>query len=158
MRAQGINANIMSLGGIAIAIGAMVDSAIVMVENVHKRIEAEPLDFVQLAYSINVRNAERRLLPLAADKGVAVLINRPFEKGALFRRVKGRPLPDWAAEFDCATWGQFFLKFILGHPAATCVIPGTGKPKHMTDNLGAGRGRLPDEGERRKMTAFWDSI
>ena len=121
-------------------------------------IEAVPLDFVQCAYSLNVRNAEERLLPLAADKGVAVLVNRPFERGSLFRRVKGRPLPDWAAEFDCATWGQFFLKFILGHPAATCVIPGTGKPKHMTDNLGAGRGRLPDQGERRKIVRLWEEL
>ena len=92
-------------------------------------IEREPLDFVQFAYSIRARQAERRLLPLCAEKGVATLVNRPFEDGAIFRRVRGQPLPAWAADFDCQTWGQFLLKFILSHPAVTCVIPGTSKPK-----------------------------
>jgi len=121
-------------------------------------IAREPIDFVQLAYSLEVRAAERRLLPLAADKGVAVLVNRPYEKGALFHRVRGRALPGWAAEIDCASWGQVFLKYILANPAVTCVIPGTSKPKHMIDNAGAGRGRLPDEAERQRMAAFWDSL
>jgi diketogulonate reductase-like aldo/keto reductase len=121
-------------------------------------IEAEPLDFVQLAHSLAVRAAEDRLLPLAADKGVAVLVNRPYEKGALFRRVKGRALPPWAAEFGAATWGKFFLKYILSHPAVTCVIPGTAKPHHMLDNLGAGRGRLPDVREREQMVRFWEGL
>jgi len=121
-------------------------------------IEREPIDFVQFAYSLDVRQAERRLLPLAAERGVATLINRPYEKGALFRAVRGKALPAWAAEFDCATWGQFFLKYILANPAVTCAIPGTSKAKHMLDNLGAGRGRLPDEGQRRKMVELWESL
>jgi diketogulonate reductase-like aldo/keto reductase len=121
-------------------------------------IEREPIDFVQLAHSLAVRAAEDRLLPLAADRGVAVLVNRPYEKGALFRRVKGRALPPWAADFGAATWGQFFLKYILSQPAVTCVIPGTAKPKHMADNLGAGRGRLPDTRERERMVRFWEGL
>jgi len=121
-------------------------------------IEAEPLDFVQLAYSIGVREAENRLLPLAAERDVAVLINRPYQGGGLFRAVRGQGLPDWAADFDCASWGQFFLKFILSHPAVTCVIPGTSKAKHMADNLGAGRGRLPDRAQRKRMLAHWQSL
>ena len=109
------------------------------------------LDFVQLPYSIVTREAEQRLLPLARDKGIAVLVNRPYEKGALFRRVRGKSLPAWAAEFDCHSWGQFFLKFILAHPAVTCIIPATGKVKHLVDNMAAGLGRLPDERQRQKM-------
>ncbi len=121
-------------------------------------IEREPIDFVQLAYSLNVRAAEERVLPLAADKGVAVLVNRPYEAGSLFRGVRGRDLPGWAAEIDCASWGQVFLKFILSNPAVTCVIPGTSKPKHMADNAGAGRGRLPDAAERQRIVDFWESL
>ena len=121
-------------------------------------VEAEDLDFVQCAYSISVRDAERRLLPVCAERGVATLINRPYENGRVFRRMGGRPLPPWAADFDCASWGQFFLKFVLSHPVATCVIPGTSKPKHMTDNAAAGRGRLPDATQRARMAALWDDI
>jgi len=117
-----------------------------------------PLDFVQFAYSIGERAPEKRMLAFAREKGVAVLINRPFEAGDMFGRVRGKPLPDWAAEFDCRSWGQFFLKYILGHPAVTCVIPGTSKPRHMVDNLGAGRGLLPDAAMRRKMADFWDKL
>ncbi len=115
-------------------------------------------DFVQVNYSIADRTAESRVLPAAKDAGAAVLINEPFASGGLFRRVRGKPLPDWAAEFDAATWGQFFLKFILAHEAVTVVIPGTAKAEHMKDNLAAGRGRLPDRAMRARMTAFVDAL
>ncbi len=121
-------------------------------------IRAEAIDFVQLAYSIDVREAEARLLPLAAERGVAVLVNQPFSTGDLFRQVRGKALPEWVGEFDCATWGQFFLKFILGHAAVTCVIPGTAKPEHMRDNIGAGLGQLPDKAQRRRMVTHWESL
>ena len=114
----------------------------------------ESIDFVQLPYSIVTRDAEERLLPAAAASGVAVLVMRPFEEGALFARVRGKPLPPWAADFDCASWAQFFLKFILGHPAVTCPIPATASAKHLRDNLGAGRGRLPDAATRKKMIEY----
>lgn len=109
------------------------------------------VDFIQINYNLSDRHAEKSLLPAARDLGVGVLVNRPFEEGALFNRVNGKQLPAWAAEFDCASWGQFFLKYILSHPAVTCVIPGTSKAKHLIDNLGAGMGRLPDETQRQKM-------
>jgi len=121
-------------------------------------LRTEDLDFIQLNYSIITREAEHRLLPLAQDRGVAVIVNRPFEKGALFRRTRGRSLPPWAADFDCASWGQFFLKFILSHPAVTCPIPSTGNPAHMMDNLAAGRGRLPAREQREKMAAFYADL
>jgi diketogulonate reductase-like aldo/keto reductase len=121
-------------------------------------IRAEPIDFVQLAYSIDVRAAETRLLPLVAERGVGVLVNRPFSTGGLFGRVRGKALPAWAAELDCASWGQFFLKFIIGHPAVTCAIPGTARPEHMRDNVGAGRGRLPAAAQRQRMAEYWDEL
>ena len=107
--------------------------------------------FVQLNYSMAERAAEQRLLPLAAELGLGVIVNRPFSQGELFPSVKGKPLPAWAAEIDCASWAQFFLKWILGHPAVTCVIPGTRLVAHMQDNLAAGRGRLPDAAQRARM-------
>lgn len=125
------------------------------VEAVVKR---EKPDFVELNYSIADREIERRLLPACADAGAAVLTALPFGRSSVFRAVKGKELPDWAKEFDAASWGQFFLKFLLGHKAVTAVIPGTTKADHMADNLGAGRGRLPDEAERRKMATFFASL
>jgi len=118
----------------------------------------EKLDFVQLNYSPTEPDAEQRLLPLAADKGVAVIANRPFENGALFRKVKGKPLPEWAADFDCTSWAQFSLKYIVSHPAVTCVIPATSNPRHLVDNMNAGIGRLPDERARRRMREFAASV
>lgn len=107
--------------------------------------------FVQFNYSLAEREAEHRLLPLCADLGIAVLVNRPFSQGELFPRVKGKPLPEWAKDIDCASWAQFFLKWILGHPAVTCAIPGTSKLRHLTDNIAAARGRLPDQAMRARM-------
>ncbi len=113
--------------------------------------------FIQINYSLGEREAERRVLPLAEDLGIAVLINRPYMTGRLFAAVRGRELPDWASEF-AESWGQFFLKFIVSHPAVTCAIPATSKPHHMADNLGAGFGAMPDAAARQKMAAFWESI
>jgi aryl-alcohol dehydrogenase-like predicted oxidoreductase len=128
----------------------------------HKELElilrTEPLDFVQFTYNMADRDIEDRLLPLAADRGIATLINRPFQRGDLFRRVKGEPLPEWSAEFDCRTWGQYFLKFIVSHPAVTCVIPATSKVHHMKDNMAAGFGRLPDAALRKQMLAHYASL
>ena len=109
------------------------------------------LDFVQFNYSPLTRVAEQRLLPLAAERGVAVLVNRPFEDGALFRSMHDKPLPAWAAELDATSWGQLALKFIASHPAVTCIIPATGKAAHLKDNLGGGRGRLPDARQREAI-------
>jgi aryl-alcohol dehydrogenase-like predicted oxidoreductase len=116
-------------------------------------IEREKIDFVQFNYSVATRDAEKRLLPLCADQGVGVLINRAFEDGNLFSRVQGKPLPVWAAEFGAKSWAQVFLKFVLAHPAVTCVIPATGKVKNLVDNLGAGVGALPDAKQREKIIA-----
>jgi diketogulonate reductase-like aldo/keto reductase len=114
-------------------------------------LKTEKLDFVQLPYSVVDRAAEKRLLPAAQDAGAAVLVMTPFESGDLFAKVKGKPLPDWAAEIDCTSWAQLFLKFLLGHPAVTCPIPATSKVKHVEDNLGALRGRVPDEEMRERI-------
>ncbi len=114
-------------------------------------LDREPLDFLQINYSLGEPEAAERLLPLAADKGVAVIINRPFGGGSLFRQVRNQPLPGWASEIDCTSWAQVLLKYVLSHPAVTCAIPGTGKPEHMRDNLGAGQGRMPDKDLRERM-------
>jgi diketogulonate reductase-like aldo/keto reductase len=109
------------------------------------------VDFLQINYSILRRKAEERLFPLAQERKVAVIVNQPFQQGALFSRVKSKTLPGWTDSFDCRTWGQFFLKFILAHPAVTCVIPGTSKPHHMADNISAAYGRLPNADDRDRM-------
>jgi diketogulonate reductase-like aldo/keto reductase len=114
-------------------------------------------DFIQINYSLGEREAEQRILPLARDLGIAVLINRPFQAGKLFRRVAGRPLPDFARAF-ADSWGQLFLKFIISHPAVTCAIPATSKPHHMADNLGAGFGELPDSSARARMFDFFSNL
>lgn len=119
---------------------------------------SEPLDFIQVNYSLASREAADEILPLAADRGVAVLVNVPFGRGRLFDAVGDRPLPDWTTEFDCESWGQFFLKYVISHPAVTCAIPATSKPRHMRDNMGAITGLLPDVETRRRMQAHLDSL
>ena len=123
--------------------------------DLEKVMRAEDLDFVQLNYSIAEPEAAERLLPLAQDRGIAILANRPFARGSLFKKVRGKNLPEWAKEFDCESWAQFFLKFVISHPAVTCAIPATSKPHHLVDNMKGGTGRLPDESLRRRM---FDSI
>lgn len=125
-------------------------------EEIEAVMRRETLDFVQLNYSLGERRAANRLLPLALDRGIAVVVNEPYNAGRLFRVVRGRELPAWAAEFDCASWAQFFLKYILAHPAVTVVIPATSDPEHLVDNMGAGLGRLPDPATRRRMEQFFD--
>lgn len=119
---------------------------------------SETLDFVQLNYDIATRGAEEVLLPLAEERGMAVLVNRPFGGGTLFPKVRGRELPDWALEFDCESWAQFFLKFVVSHPAVTCAIPATSNPRHAADNMGAGFGRLPDSATRERMARLIASL
>ena len=125
---------------------------------IEKWLKTGRYDFLQINYSLAERESERRLLPLARERKVGIVINRPFAEGAMFRRVRGKPLPEWAREIGAASWAQFFLKWILGHPAVTCAIPGTGRPEHMKDNLAAGLGALPDEAMRRRMAAHFDSL
>ncbi|WP_423194493.1 aldo/keto reductase [Cupriavidus sp. H18C2] len=116
-------------------------------------LRTEKVDFLQVNYSLAERNAEKTLLPLCEERGVAVLVNRPFQDGRLFAAVRGKPVPDWAGEIDCNSWGQLFLKFIVSHPAVTAAIPATSKPKNMADNLGAAFGRMPDTRERARIAA-----
>lgn len=116
------------------------------------------LDFVQLNYSLSEPEAEQTMLPLAQEQGVAVIVNRPFARGELFRATRSRPLPPWAAEFDCESWAQFFLKWVVAHPAVTCAIPATSDPGHLEDNMGAGFGRLPDAAQRQRMLQFMRSL
>jgi diketogulonate reductase-like aldo/keto reductase len=125
---------------------------------VEKCLKREKYDFLQINYSLAERESEQRLLPLCRESNVAVIANRPFAGSAMFQRVRGKPLPPWAAEIGAASWAQYFLKWIVGHPAVTCAIPGTGKPEHIADNVAAGFGALPDEKMRRKMAEYFDSL
>jgi len=126
--------------------------------DLEKIIRPGDVDFVQVNYSLAEPEAGRRLLAAAADSRTAVIVNRPFAEGAMFRRVNDKPVPDWAKEIGCASWAQFFLKWILGNPAVTCAIPGTRNPKHVADNLGAASGPLPDEAMRRRMSVYFESL
>lgn len=119
---------------------------------------SEPLDFVQFSYNIGNRDAEAQLLPLARDRGIATMINRPYQRGALFKRSAGQPLPAVAKDLGCSSWGQFFLKFIVGHPAVTCLIPATSKVHHMQDNMGANVGPVPDSKQREEMLRVFEAL
>ena len=123
-----------------------------------KLMRSEKLDFVQINYSLMEPEAEQSLLPLAHERGIAVLANRPLGAGDLFGKVRSKPLPDWASEFDCRSWAQFFLKWIVAHSAITCAIPATNKPGHLEDNMQGGTGRLPDPKTRRRMVEFVSSL
>lgn len=131
-------------------------------ENQYREFEqtmkAETLDFIQVDYALDNRNADERILPLAAERGMAVMINLPFGRGRLFQAVQGKNLPPWASEFDCKTWAQFFLKYIISHPAVTCAVPGMAKAEYVVDNLAAARGRLPDAVTRKRMENFIDGL
>jgi diketogulonate reductase-like aldo/keto reductase len=115
-------------------------------------------DFLQINYSLAEPQSAQRLLPLAQERKVAVIVNRPFAEGALFRRVRGKPLPPWAAELGIKSWAQYFVKWIVAHPAVTCVIPGTAKPEHLLDNLAGGAAPLPDDAQRRRMAEYYESL
>ena len=119
---------------------------------------AHKFDFIQVDLAIDNRGSQDRLLPLAQDRGMAVLINLPFGRGRPFQKVQGKPVPDFAREIDCTSWAQLFLKYIVGHPAVTTVIPGTEKVEYLIDNLGAARGRLPDAAMRKRMEAYFDAL
>ncbi len=119
---------------------------------------AEDLDFIQINYAADARDAAERILPLATDRGMGVLVNLPFGRGRLFSRVGDRELPAWASEIDCESWGQFFLTYVVSHPSVTAVIPGTTKAHHAVDNIGAAQGRLPDAAFRRRMEEFVDAL
>jgi diketogulonate reductase-like aldo/keto reductase len=125
---------------------------------VEQIMRSQPLDFVQVSYSAVERDVEARILPLARDRGIGVIVNRPFREGALIRSVKRHPLPGWASEIDCANWAEFLLKFIVSHPAIVCAIPATTSVTHVRENMAAARGRLPDEPMRRRMAAHVERL
>jgi diketogulonate reductase-like aldo/keto reductase len=125
---------------------------------VERLLKTKQYDFLQINYSLAESESGKRILPLARELGVAVIANRPFAEGAMFRRVRGKPLPPWAAELGIASWAQYFLKWIVSHPGVTCAIPGTGRPEHMVDNLAAGIGVLPDAAQRRRMAQHYASL
>lgn len=118
----------------------------------------ETLDFIQVDYALDDRNAAERIIPLAKDRGMAVMINLPFGRSRLFSAVQGKSLPDWAAEIDCKSWAQFFLKYLVAHEAVTCVVPGMARAEYVEDNIGAARGRLPDAAMRKRMEGFIDAL
>ena len=126
--------------------------------DVEKIMRAQPLDFVQITYNILDREIENRILPLARDRGIGVIVNRPFREGALLQKIARHPLPGWAAGIDCANWAQFILKFIVSHPAVTCAIPATTRVDHVRENMGAARGRLPDQAMRSRMIAYVEKL
>lgn len=123
-----------------------------------KIMQSQSLDFIQLTYNMRDREAENRLLPLAKELGIAVIINRPFQRGSLIDWAKKHPLPGWANDIDCSNWAQFLLKFIISHPAVTCAIPATSRVDHLMENMGAASGRLPDAAMRQKMLAYVESL
>ncbi|MFY9316667.1 MAG: aldo/keto reductase [Burkholderiales bacterium] len=125
---------------------------------VERQLKKQKYDFLQINYSLAERDSEKRLLSHCLENKIAVIANRPFAEGAMFRRVRGKPLPPWAAEFGAASWAQFFLKWIVGHPAITCAIPGTGKPEHIADNVAAGFGTLPDAAMRKRMAEHYGAL
>jgi diketogulonate reductase-like aldo/keto reductase len=125
---------------------------------IERWLKTRQYDFVQINYSLDEPDAGRSVLPLALELGVAVLANRPFASGGMFRRARGKPLPAWAAELGIASWAQYFLKWIVAHPAVTCAIPATSKPAHMRDNAGAGAGAMPDDAMRRRMQQYYDAL
>lgn len=122
--------------------------------DLERAMTAKPFDVVQLTYNVFDREAEQRLLPYAAERGIGVIVNRPFQRGGLFDHVAGHPLPVWAGEIDCSNWAQFLLKFVISHPAVTCAIPATSQVEHMTENMGAAHGKLPDQPMRERMARF----
>ena len=128
----------------------------------HAQIEqlmrTQPLDFVQVTYNVLDREVEQRILPIARDRGIAVIVNRPFREGALIRAVQRHRLPPWAGDIDCANWAQFLLKFIVSHPVVTCAIPATSSVAHVRENIGAAYGRLPDDATRRRMIAYVERL
>jgi len=127
-------------------------------EPLKRVLSKEKFDWVQFNYSLTEREAEQRLLPFCQENGIAVMINRPFADGAMFSRVKDKPLPPWAAEIGCKTWAQFFLRFVVSHPAVTCAIPATSKPRHMSDNVAAGSAPLPDSKQRARMATYFADL
>lgn len=127
-------------------------------EDIEEIMLKEPIDTVQFTYNIIDREAEKRLMPLALERGIGVLINRPFDTGELFDRYAKKPLPAWAGEIDCVNWAQFFLKFVVSHPAVTCAIPATSNVEHMNENMGAASGRMPDEAMRKRMISYVESL
>ena len=125
---------------------------------IERLLKTKRYDFLQINYSLGERESEKRVLPLAKDLGIAVIANRPFQEGAMFRHARGKPLPPLAAELGIASWAQYFLKWIVSHPAVTCAIPGTGRPEHMADNLKAGFGPLPSAAQRHTMSQYYDAL